>query len=445
VTLVLAGGGVVESLSPPRVIEADVAIEDDRVSAVGPRLTGGERRDCTGALILPGNVCAHTHAYSSLARGMPYPANLTSPSDFVQILQRVWWRLDRALDEESIRASAMVAAMEALESGTTTVIDHHASPNAIDGSLDVIADAFEQVGLRSVLCYEVTDRDGADRAHAGVEENRRFLETTGERRLTRGMMGAHASFTLSEKSLVACVEAAREADVGIHIHVAEDRADEADCVSRFGTPVVERMHGAGALTDRALLAHCVHVHPAEVALIRSTGAAVAHNARSNMNNSVGRAPAEALGDRVALGTDGIGSDMFAESQAAYWRAREENVHASPAWVLDRLAAGASLAGRMFGEPALGRIAEGAPADLAVLDYPRPAPMSADTLAGHWFFGLSARHVRDVLVGGDVVLADRRPTRVDRAKVADEARGAAERLWARLADVEPHPFEPAGAA
>jgi putative selenium metabolism protein SsnA len=444
VTLVLAGGNVVESLSPPRVIEADIAVENGRVSALGRGLAGAERRDCDGTLIIPGNVCAHTHAYSSLARGMPYPTALEPPANFLQILQRVWWRLDRALDVESIRASALVAAVEALEAGTTTLIDHHASPNAIDGSLDLIADAFEEVGLRSVLCYEVTDRDGHERAEAGIKENRRFVEATGNRRLTRGMIGAHASFTLSEESLAACVDAARDAGVGIHVHVAEDRADEGDCEARFGTPVAERLLEAGALTDRSLLAHCVHVHPSEVALIRSSGAVVAHNARSNMNNSVGRAPAEALGEHVVLGTDGIGSDMFAESQAAYWRAREEDVHASPGWVLERLAEGAALAGRMFGETALGHIREGAPADLVVLDYPGPTPTSPDTLAGHWFFGLSARNVRDVVVGGEMAVADGRPTRVDRRAIADQARGAAERLWARLAGIDAHPFEPAGA-
>ena len=164
----LSGGIVVTSLDPVRVSGDDVHVKDGRIVAEG----GGERHDCSGCLVLPGNVCAHTHLYSALARGMPY--GLEPPEDFLQILQRVWWRLDRALDEDSVRASALVGGMEALLSGTTTLVDHHASPNAIDGSLDVIEDALRTSGIRSVLCYETSDRDGPERAQAGLEENRRF-------------------------------------------------------------------------------------------------------------------------------------------------------------------------------------------------------------------------------------------------------------------------------
>jgi putative selenium metabolism protein SsnA len=440
--LALTGGTVVTSLDPSHVVKADVVIEGSRVSTVGAAPDGAERLDCSGCVIVPGNVCAHTHLYSALARGMPY--SLEPPVNFVQILQRVWWRLDRALDEESIRASALVGGLEALLSGTTALVDHHASPNAIDGSLDVIAGALEEVGIRSVLCYEVTDRDGPERALQGIKENRRFLAVRGRGR-ARGMAGAHASFTLSDETLSGCVEAARESGTGIHIHVAEDRADEGDAEARFGMPVLERLAKAGALTDHSLLAHCVHVHPAEIAMIGEARATVAHNARSNMNNAVGRAPVEALGERVALGTDGIGGDMFAESQTAFWRAREDAPSDSPGWALARLAQGARFVGRAFGEPALGRIERDAPADLTVLDYDPPAPLDAGNMAGHWMFALGSRHVRDVVVNGEVVVRDRRSTVVDQDKVAAEAAAAAERLWRRMEDIGPHPFEPVGGA
>ncbi len=435
----LTGATVVTSLDPPMVSAADVLLEDERIAAVGPVPDGTPLRDCSGCVILPGNVCAHTHLYSALARGMAY--HLEPPSNFLQILQRVWWRLDRALDEESIRASALAGGMEALLSGTTTLVDHHASPNAIDGSLDIVADALEEVGIRSILCYEVTDRDGMDRAVLGIEENRRFLQTL--RPLARGMVGGHASFTLSENTLAGCVEVARDAGVGIHIHVAEDAADQADCEARFGMPVVDRLAHAGALDERSLLAHCVHVHPSEIARVREAAATVAHNARSNMNNSVGRAPIDAFADRVALGTDGIGADMFAESQTAFWRAREDDVFASSSQVLARLARGARFAGWPFGEPDLGRLEPGAPADLTVLDYPAPAPLDGGTLAGHWMFGLSTRHVRDVIVGGRIVVQDGRLAGVDQDKLAAEATVASDRLFRRLEDIRPHPFEPAG--
>jgi putative selenium metabolism protein SsnA len=443
--LALTGGSVLTGLVGGALVTADVVVEGARIVSVGPAPAGVPRRDCSGTLIIPGNVCGHTHLYSALARGMPFA--LESPANFTQILQRVWWRLDRALDEESVRLSALAGGLDALLCGTTTLVDHHASPDAIDGSLDVMADALERLGLRSVLCYEVSDRDGPERAQAGVAENERFLKSVGSggRSLTRGLMGAHASFTLSEETLAACVEGAAGAGVGLHIHVAEDAADQRDAQAQWAVRVVDRLQRAGVVTDQALLAHCVQVDDAEIAALASSGATVAHNARSNMNNAVGRSPVTRFGDRVVLGTDGIDGDMFAESRAAFWRAREADVYTLASWPLDRLAQGARFAGRSFGEPALGRIEPGAPADLTVLDYRPPTPLSADNLAGHWMFGLSARRVRDVVVAGELVVADRRLTRVDQDELLAEITAGATRLWDRLADIPPHPFQPRGAS
>jgi len=438
-SVVLAGGTVVTSLDPPRLVKEDVVVEDGRIAVVGPAREGVPRRDCSGCLIIPGNVCGHTHLYSALARGMPYA--LEPPANFVQILQRVWWRLDRALDEDSIRASALIGGMGALLSGTTTLIDHHASPNTIDGSLDVIADALEELRIRMVLCYEVTDRDGPERAAAGVRENRRFL-TTG-RPLTRGLAGAHASFTLSEETLAACVEVARQAGAGLHVHVAEDAADQRDAQARFGMRVIPRLARAGALTRDALLAHCIHLDDAEMAMLVASGATVAHNPTSNMNNSVGHTPVRRLGERIVVGTDGIGADMFAEVKSAYVRARDEDVFLGIGWPLARLVEGARLAGRIFGEPGLGAITPGAPADLVVLEYPACTPLTEHNLAGHWVFGLAAVHVRDVLVAGELVVEDRRLTRVDQDRLVARAMVSADRLWRRLEEIGPHPFDPAG--
>ena len=437
--LVLSGAAVVTSLDPVSLVTADVVIAGDRVAAVGAAPAGAARRDCSGCLVLPGNVCAHHHLYSALSRGMPY--RLPPPANFLEILQRVWWRLDRALDERAVRASALAGGLDALRAGTTTVIDHHASPNFIDGSLDVIADALAELGLRSVLCYEVTDRDGMARAAAGVAENRRFLGRP--RRLARGMVGAHASFTLSDDSLAACCEAAAAAGVGVHIHVAEDAADQDDAEAAHGVRVVQRLGKAGVLGASALLAHCVHVTGTEIADITSAGAAVAHNARSNMNNRVGYSPLAASGNRarVALGTDGIGGDMVTESQAAYFRAREAGASDGPGWPLRRLAEGARIAASSFGEPLLGTVQPGAPADLTVLAYPAPTPLSVDSLPGHWVFGVSPSQVRDVIVAGELVIADGRPTRVEETEIAHAAAREAARLWDRLDGIPPHPFTP----
>jgi putative selenium metabolism protein SsnA len=438
--VILAAATVVTSLDPVRVVTGDVLVEDGRIVSVGGASAGGARRDCSGCLVVPGNVCAHTHLYSALARGMPYA--LEPPQNFVQILQRIWWRLDRALDGDGVRASALVGGMEALLCGTTTLVDHHASPNAIDGSLDAIEQPLGALGIRSVLCYETSDRDGPDRAAAGVAENRRFLERVRREDLplARGMVGAHASFTLSDETLGACSAAAREFGVGLHVHAAEDRADERDAVARYGLRVVERLERAGALDEHTLLAHGVHLDDSEIDLVRSANASLAHNARSNMNNSIGRARVGALGKHVALGTDGIGSDMFEESHAAFFRLKEDDLVAGAGWPLVPLAEGARLAGRAFGEPLLGTLEPGAPADLVVLDYAAPAPLNDSSFAGHWIFGLSARAVRDVMVAGEWAVVDRRLARLDQQQLAAEALVQAERLWRRLDQIEPHGFE-----
>ena len=421
---------IVASLDPVRVRGGDLWVDRGRVAAAGE----GERIGGDGVLVVPGNVCAHTHLYSALARGMPY--GLEPPRSFLQVLQRVWWRLDRALDEESVRASALVGGMEALLSGTTTIVDHHASPNAIDGSLDVLEEALCSLGVRSALCYEVSDRDGPARARAGVRENERFLERAGRGQLAlaRPLVGAHAPFTLSDETLASCAELARTFQVGLHLHTAEDRVDAG---------AVMRLEAAGALDERTLLAHGVHLGDTELGLVRDEGAVLVHNARSNMNNGVGRARVGFPGLRVALGTDGIGADLFEESRAAYLRLREEDREAGPAWALGRLAESARVAARAFGEPLLGTLEPGAPADLLVLDYPPPAALDGDTLAGHWVFGLGARHVRDVMVAGEWVVRDRRLTRADQAELAAGARAAAASLWRRLDELGPHHFEPKG--
>ena len=431
-TVTLAGATVVESLDPASVSRRPLGISGGRISeGTAP---SGVTHDCSGCVVVPGNVCAHTHLYSALARGMPY--RLEPPEDFLQVLQRIWWRLDRALDLDGARASALVGGLEALLAGTTTVIDHHASPNAVDGSLDVIADSLAGLGLRSVLCYETSDRDGPDIALAGLAENRRFLERLerGDLPLARGLVGAHASFTLSDETLAACVEIADGFGVGLHVHAAEDAID---------VHAVERLAALHGLDEHTLLAHGVHLDEREAALVTGSAAWLAHNARSNMNNSVGRAHIAGYSGRLPLGTDGIGSDMFEESHAAYFRLREDDGHTAAGWPLARLADGARLAGQIFGEPQLGTLTPGAPADLAVLDYDAPTPLDAASFAGHWTFGLGSRFVRDVMVAGEWVVLDRKPVHIDQAQLAHDARREAQRLWARLDELPPHPFEPKG--
>jgi putative selenium metabolism protein SsnA len=446
-TTVLAGGTVVTSLSPPEVVEADVTMANGRIVDVGTGEppSGASVLDCSGCLVMPGLVCAHHHLYSSLARGMPL--TLAPPRSFVEILRRVWWRLDRALTPGDVWMSAWAGGADAVLAGTTTIVDHHASPHAIEGSLDQVGSALARLGVRGVLCYEVSDRDGPERAEAGIKENRRFLEQREgleETRssLLRGMVGAHASFTLSQDTLTACADAARELGSGIHVHVAEDGADQRDAMARFGRRVVTRLAEAGALDERTLLAHCVHLDDDELEMLRAAGATAVHNPRSNMNNAVGHAPVERF-DRLALGTDGVSGDMFEEAQAAYWRAREASLEVTPQWALDRLAESARFVAAAFDQPLLGRIETGAPADVLVLEYAPPTPFTAKNLAGHLVFGLSARMVRDVLVAGEEVVRDRTLVRVDERELRARCREAAKALWRRVEQIPEHPFVPAG--
>jgi len=428
--LVLRGGTLVE-LSPPSLESADLWVADGRIIAKGDPPAGtkpNKEIDCADCLILPGLLCGHGHLYSALATGMPGPAE--PPTNFVEILERIWWRLDEALDEETLRASALVGALGAIRSGTATIIDHHASPSLIDGSLDIIADALEEVGLRSVLCYEVTDRGGMSKRDAGLRENERFLVSSKERRLARGLVGGHASFTLSNESLEACADIARRHGSGLHIHAAEDGADQQNSLENYGMPVLKRYAELGAMGSRTLLVHGVHLDAQERSILAEADCWIAHNPRSNMNNSVGYAVPASLGPRVILGTDGIGADMFAESQHAFFRARERELSTDAATVIGWLQSGAALTSDLFGLP-LGRLAPGAAADLCVLDYSPSTPISEGSMAWHWMFQLSSRNVRDMVVDGRVVLRDREVLSVDEARILARAREEAQRLWSKM--------------
>jgi putative selenium metabolism protein SsnA len=424
----LLQGATVATLDPPRVERADLRVEGDRIGDRGPSLAvraGEEALDLSGALVLPGLVNAHTHLYSALARGMPGPR--VPPRTFAEVLERVWWRLDRALDAESVYLSGLVGAIEAALSGTTLLIDHHSSPSFIRGSLDALRQATEEVGLRSALCYEVTDRNGAEGRDLGLAENEAFQAVQSP--LTRAMIGGHASFTLSPDSLDRLRDLGQRTGAAFHVHAAEDTIDLLDCRTRYGVGLLQRLDAHGLLMARTLLAHCVHLTETEVAEAHARGCWIAHNPRSNMNNAVGYAPTAAL-KRAALGTDGMDGDMLAETRAAYLKMRDTGrTDAMPA-ALELLAGGHRLAAALFGLP-FGKLDGGAPADLVVLDYAPPTPLHGDNLGGHLLFGMDRSHVRSVMVAGRWVVRDRRPSGVDLAAAFARARAAAAELWRRM--------------
>jgi cytosine/adenosine deaminase-related metal-dependent hydrolase len=334
----------------------------------------------------PGMVCAHHHLYSSLARGMPAPP--VRPTTFLEILEQVWWRLDVALDLEMIRAAAALGALEALECGTTAIVDHHESPSAIEGSLDVIAEACREVGVRVICAYGVTDRHGPDGARRGLEENERFIRAGG-----RGMVGVHAAFTCTDATLATAAGLAEDLGVGAHIHVAEGQVDSA-AGSRL----------QGLAKPGWLLAHGVH-------LDRPLPGTLAHNPRSNMNNSVGYAHPARWPGPVALGSDGIGADMLEEFRLAYARAREADVTIGPSRSWEWVQAGWDLVPE-------------AREDVVRWSY--------DGADDPWKLAFTPGvRALDVWVGGEQVLSGGRPTKVDPAEVRRKAAEQAARLFARL--------------
>lgn len=425
----LLKGATLVALDPPAVAVGDLRVEGDRIVERRARLarrSGEAALELAGQLVMPGLVNAHTHLYSALARGMPPPRK--PPRSFLEILERVWWRLDRALDEEAVYCSALVGAVEAVSSGTTLLVDHHSSPSFIPGSLATLKRGIEEAGLRSVLCYEVTDRNGLEGRDRGVEENVAFQQQH-QSDLTRGMLGGHASFTLSDESLERLTAAVAATGSSLHLHVAEDRADVEDCRSRHGSGIPERLARHGLLRPCTLLAHCVHLTPEEVTSVHEGGGWIAHNPRSNMNNHVGHAPTGSM-RRAALGTDGIDQDLFAESRAAFLKMRDAGRDDALPAALEMLAGGHRLAAALFGLP-FGKLAPGGPADLVILDYPAPTPLHAGNLGGHLLFGIDRRHVRSVMVAGRMVLEDRRVTGLDVPSAFARAHRAAEALWRRI--------------
>ncbi len=413
-------------LDPPRVERADVRITGSSITEIGSRLTtesGEICHDLGGRWLIPGLCVAHHHLYSALACGMPMPNE--TPTNFTRMLEQVWWRLDRALDRSSVEVSALVGSVQALRAGVTTVIDHHASPSFINGSLECLDGALDAIGLRRILCYEVSDRGGMEESRAGLQAHHGLLGSDGGG--MRGVMiGAHANFTLSDETVAACAGLAREAGVGLHIHVAE----AVDDAATTGEGLVSRMDRLGALIPGSIFAHCVHLDAAELRAVSDAGIWITHQPRSNQNNSVGYADVANFPSRVALGTDGIGSDLFSELQTGWFKAQEAKVPWTPNRWLSVLSDGAALAGEALGVR-LGRIEAGCEADLTVLD-PIPGPaLDADNLAAAFIFRLSPSAVRDVLVAGQWRLRERMPCGIDAGELDQLAQREARALWDRM--------------
>jgi putative selenium metabolism protein SsnA len=400
-----------------------------------PRHTDDDRFDACGRLLMPALINCHTHLYSTLARGMSLPG--TPPRNFPEILKKLWWRLDRALNEQDIYYSALVGVMDSARCGVGTLVDHHSSPSAVEGSLDVIERAFCEVGLRGALCYETTDRNGPRNAQQGIDENIRFIERT---RKSDGMVtacfGLHASFTLGDRTLRRAVEANQSLKSGFHVHVSEDVSDNQDARRKHGKSPVRRLHELGVLEEHALAAHCIHISAADIAALARHKINVVHNPQSNCNNAVGAARVLEMvkaGVLVGLGSDGYSPRMWDEFRTAFHvqklNAGDPRVAYAEAYAL-ALLNNREIARKIWGL-SIGRIEPGARADLVLYDYFPPTPLTRDNIFGHALFGIAHAPVDSLLVNGRFVVRNREFVNVDERAVAEKAVACARKLWRRF--------------
>jgi len=419
-----------------------IYIESDRIKEIGTtkaltaKYPKAKTLDARGQYVMPGNICAHTHFYGAYARGMAIPG--PAPKDFPEILRKLWWPLDRSLDAEGVRYSALVCLVDAIKHGTTTLIDHHASPNYIDGSLDIIADAVDKSGLRGVLCYEVTDRDGVERANSGINENVRFLKKLAANPHPRlaGTFGLHASLTLSGVTLQACRAAAPEG-TGFHVHTAEHESDEYDSLAKSEMRVIDRLLKHNILGPKTITAHGVHFDAREMEILKDTGTWLTHQPRSNMNNGVGVAQVESMmrtGIKVCLGNDGFSNAMWEEWKAAYLlhKAHHRDPRRMGGYDVQQMAIynNAALANQFFPSAPIGQIVPGAFADLIFVDYSPFTPLTEGNIPWHIVFGFQQSMVTTTIVAGKVLMKDRQLTTLDEKAIAAEALAIAPRIWKR---------------
>jgi cytosine/adenosine deaminase-related metal-dependent hydrolase len=425
--VVLAGGTLVE-LHPPRMGQADVVCRGEVVVQVGGKIPDDlPRIDVSGCLVTPAFVVAHTHLYMSLTKGMPPPPS--TPRTLADHLQWVWWALDKALDDDLVHISALVGAAAAAKAGAACVVDHHSSPRAIDGSLDRIEAALDEIGLRGVLCYETSDRDGRGRRDGGLAENRRFVEKVKAKKTKhRALIGAHALMTLNDDTLDALRELADASGVGLHIHVAEDLTDALDAERIRKTSLAKRLDRLKIARKGSVIAQAVQLDAKAADVVTQAGGYVVTNPRSNMAHGVGVCGLG--GSHVALGTDGIDNDILAEARA-YWLRHAEARDGLGRETGVRIAAGQELAQQLFGDPVAPRIVPGARADLTVLDYDPMTPMTPSNVVDHVARGWSSAHVRHTMVGGKLVVKDRKLVHCDERELLLRARAAATRLWERM--------------
>ncbi len=414
-----------------------IRINDGKIAEINegePSFTSENVIDASGGVIIPGFITAHTHLYGILLRGASL--NIKPPTDFAQVLQRVWWPVDEALTIEDAYASALSAGADMLRNGSTLFADTYSGPNSIEGSLNAIAKATKELGIRGIIAFEMTERNNPDEASRGFKEGVDFINSCGEGDLVSGMVSIHASFTVGDEIITRAAEQAKEMKVPITIHTSEGLVDLYHNLETSGERTVERLDRLGLLGSNTVLAHCVHVDLNEIELIAKRRSSVAHNPMSNMLNAVGVAPVPAMLERkitVCLGNDGWIFDPFENMRCALTVHRLASGNPS-AIGPDEIFKMATIEGaRAYNlEKDLGSLEKRKQADVVILDSSTvPTPLTPDSVVGHLVNTFSGRDVRDVVVGGQVVVKDRILTKTSDARVAEVSKKSAEGLWSRL--------------
>lgn len=450
--MLLVGNGNIVTFDEknPIIEDGAILISDNLISELGKteilkkKYPEAQFLDTDGGLILPGLINAHTHLYSAFAVGMPFNENDSAPTNFQQILEKIWWRLDKKLTLEDVYYSALVNGINAIKRGTTCIFDHHASPYAVRHSLEQIERALKQLGLRATLCYEISDRDGEEIADAGILENQLFIEkkikNSNSSELIKATFGLHASFTLSDKTLKKVSSLAEKIGYkSFHIHLAEDEIDQIDSQSRGYPSVVHRLAHFGLLGEKTIAAHCVYISEDDIKILKETNTIVVHNPQSNMHNAVGVAPVLKMIEEeilVGVGTDGLGNDMLTELRVLSLLHRLDKKDPTAVDIntaLNLLAKNNRIIASRFYENPIGIISCGASADIVVFDYQAPTPITASNFASHIYYNLPGAMVRHVIINGEVLLKNGKFTKVDEKAIFCEARKIASALSKRLTE------------
>jgi len=442
--MLLIGNGTVLTLGKSNqvIAKGGVLIQDTKIIEIGltqdlqARFPDAEFIDAHGKLIMPGMINTHMHLYSTFARGMDSKSK--APHNFTDILEGLWWKLDKLLSLNDVYYSGLTPLIECIKTGTTTIVDHHASPMAITGSLAILAQAAKEIGVRAAFCYEVSDRDGDEIAQEGILENVDFIESCQAKAdpMVAGMFGLHASLTLSDQTLAACSVAAKKLGAGFHVHVAEGVEDLDDCLAKYNLRVVERLEKFDILGPKTIAVHCVHIDDHEIDILKNSQTQVVHNPESNMGNAVGVTPVLKMmsqGVKVGLGTDGYTCDMFESAKVGNVLHKHAAADPSVAWgEIPQMLYGNNpeIASGLFGGK-FGELVKGAWADVIVVDYVPPTPLNANNWTGHLLFGVSGRSVETTVINGRVRMLDRKLIDIDEVAIGERSRELAQDVWNRI--------------